>query len=201
MKAGNERIFAGVQLAADRFSAAFNLRYMDVWALIASWTDTTPGSGTTFTAASPADDLTSTAHGLVQEQIVRVSTTTTLPSPLAVATDYFVIFIDANTFRLATTRANAIAGTQIDITDDGTGTHTVTAQAISVTMTVQYANTEKPVAADWVDDTLNIVMTDTPLVGTLEDVDVGYRFLRLKTVVGTGGSGLLTVDITAKGGS
>lgn len=48
-----------------------------------------------------------------------------LPSPLTVDTDYFVIRVDANTFSLATTRANALAGTAIDLTD-AVGVFTVT---------------------------------------------------------------------------
>jgi hypothetical protein len=56
---------------------------------------------------------------------VRLTTTTTLPAPLATATDYYVIRMNDLTFELATSYANAIAGTQIDITDAGTGTHTI----------------------------------------------------------------------------
>lgn len=56
---------------------------------------------------------------------VRLTTTTTLPAGLALATDYYVIKLDDDTFSLATTYANAVAGTEIDITSAGTGTHTV----------------------------------------------------------------------------
>jgi hypothetical protein len=60
---------------------------------------------------------------------VRVSTTTTLPSPLAAATTYYIIrgsTTSAKRYQLATTVANAYAGTAIDITTSGTGTHTAT---------------------------------------------------------------------------
>jgi hypothetical protein len=60
---------------------------------------------------------------------VRVSTTTTLPSPLAAATTYYIIRGDTTStkrYQLATTAANAYAGTAIDITTSGTGTHTAT---------------------------------------------------------------------------
>lgn len=201
-RSGQQRLFDGVELAQDQFSAAFALLHMDDWGLAASWTDTTPSAGTTFTTDFATDDqLDSTAHGLVQEQKVQVSTATTLPSPLATATDYWVIFIDANTLELAATLADARSGTQIDITDDGTGVHTITAQAISVTLTVQYADTRTPVAADWLDSALNVVIDDTPLSALLEDSAVGHRWMRLSTVVGTGGSGLLTADVNAKGGA
>lgn len=57
---------------------------------------------------------------------VTVSTTTTLPAGLSAATNYFLIKVTDTTAKLATTIALAKAGTAIDITDTGTGTHTVT---------------------------------------------------------------------------
>lgn len=92
-------------------------------------TVTTPSAGT-FTAAA-SDICTKTAHAMLTGLKVQVSTTTTLPGGLSAATDYFVIKIDANTFYLATSLANAQAGTKIDITSAGTGTHTITPTAIA----------------------------------------------------------------------
>jgi hypothetical protein len=57
---------------------------------------------------------------------VQLTTTGTLPSPLATATDYYVVPVGANSFQLATSDANAKAGTFITVTDAGSGTHTVT---------------------------------------------------------------------------
>lgn len=84
----------------------------------------------TFTADDTTDICTYTSTASIPSNIltgtrVRLTTTTTLPAPLATATDYYVIRISDTTFSLATTYANAIAGTQIDITSTGTGTHTV----------------------------------------------------------------------------
>lgn len=56
---------------------------------------------------------------------VVLATTNTLPDPLAVNTVYYVIRVDATTIKLATTAANATAGTAIDLTDQGTGTHSI----------------------------------------------------------------------------
>jgi hypothetical protein len=56
--------------------------------------------------------------------VVQVSTTDTLPAPLAAATDYYVVPTHETVFKLATTYATALAGTVIDITDAGVGTHT-----------------------------------------------------------------------------
>lgn len=82
----------------------------------------------TFTAATD-DILTSTGTlgfaNLLPYTRVQVSTTTTLPAGLAAATDYYVIKLTDTTIKLATSYANAVAGTAIDITSTGTGTHTL----------------------------------------------------------------------------
>lgn len=57
---------------------------------------------------------------------VRATTTGTLPTGLALATDYFVIRASSTTIKLATNLTNAHAGIAIDITGQGTGTHTLT---------------------------------------------------------------------------
>lgn len=59
-------------------------------------------------------------------QAVQVSSTGTFPSPLLAATNYFVILISGTTIKLATALTNAQNGTPIDITTQGTGTHTLT---------------------------------------------------------------------------
>ena len=65
-----------------------------------------------------------------------------LPSGLCLATDYFVIDIDDCTYKVASSRANAVAGTAVAIADAGTGTHTFTptcADCTSGTVTVRYS--------------------------------------------------------------
>ncbi len=71
------------------------------------------------------DQITITSHGYVTGDAV-VLRGTTLPTPLTTDTVYYVIRVDANEIQLATTFANAEAGTQIDITVAGAGTgHTL----------------------------------------------------------------------------
>ena len=84
----------------------------------------------TFTADAGTDICTYTSTTSLPSNIltgtrVRFTTTTTLPAPLATATDYYVIRLSDSTFEVATTYTNAIAGTQINLTDAGTGTHTI----------------------------------------------------------------------------
>lgn len=99
------------------------------YAVQAVVTNSTP-SAHTFTCAA-SDICTWTAHGMLTGLKVQVSTTTTLPAGLSASTDYYVIKLSANTFSLATSLVNAQAGTAIDITDAGTGTHTITPTALA----------------------------------------------------------------------
>lgn len=92
------------------------------------------GRGTTnqtFTADASTDALTKTSHSFSTGDFVRVTNSGGgLPGGLAINTTYWTIRVDANAFKLATTQANAFAGTAIDLTTAGTGTHTVTRHAI-----------------------------------------------------------------------
>ena len=79
----------------------------------------------TITSATPGV-VTLTAHGLSTGSCIELTTTGTLPTNLAVNTNYYVIYVDANSFRLATSAANAIAGTAIDTSGGSpSGTHTL----------------------------------------------------------------------------
>lgn len=93
-------------------------------------TTNTLGQTDTFTADAGTDICTWTSTANIPSNVltgtkVRLTTTVTLPAGLALATDYYVIKLSDTTFSLATSYANAVAGTAINITDAGTGTHTV----------------------------------------------------------------------------
>ena len=105
-------------------------RVTSVTTITAQATTNTLGQSDTFTADAGTDTCTYTSTASFPSNIlvgtrVRLTTTTTLPGGLATATDYYVIKVSDSTFKLATTYANAIAGTAINITDAGTGTHTI----------------------------------------------------------------------------
>lgn len=80
----------------------------------------------TFTASSSSGLLLTFANDFRTLTKVRFTTTTTLPTGLALATDYWLVRQSATTAKVATSFANAIAGTFIAFTDAGTGTHTLT---------------------------------------------------------------------------
>ncbi len=77
-----------------------------------------------------------TVQGVILNYIrgdqVQVTTTGTLPTGIAAATNYYVIPYQRGTtprIQLAASYADALAGTAITISDAGTGTHTVTKNA------------------------------------------------------------------------
>ena len=91
-----------------------------------SWTKRTSGDQpTTTTIVSVSDSggdiqIESTNHGLNEGDVIRFTTTDTLPTGLALATDYYVVGTPStNTFFVSEDES----GTPIVYTDGGTGTH------------------------------------------------------------------------------
>jgi hypothetical protein len=81
------------------------------------------GVNYTFTAATTDVITTSATHGLVNDDIVVLTTTGTLPAGLALSTNYYVLTTPAvNTLTLSATAD----GSAIDITGTGSGVHTLT---------------------------------------------------------------------------
>lgn len=81
--------------------------------------DTTDGAG--------GNSVNIAGHTFVTLDKVQLSSSGTLPAGLALTTDYWIIAYDANNIQFASSVANAIAGTEVDITGAaGGGTHTIT---------------------------------------------------------------------------
>lgn len=79
----------------------------------------------TITIAAPGV-VTRASHGLATGQIVYFTTTGALPTGITATTGrYWVIVLTSSTFRLATSQANALAGTAITTSGTQSGTHTV----------------------------------------------------------------------------
>lgn len=115
--------------AATTMPAVFML--VDLLGYYPMTTVTTTGNQATVHAvtvtAATSDILTHTGYDIPSFTRVQFTTTTTLPAGLSLATDYWTIRLSATTSNVATSLANAIAGTPVvDITDTGTGTHTIT---------------------------------------------------------------------------
>lgn len=99
----------------------------------------------------PATDIiTVVNHSLLTGLKVQTSTSSALPTGLSTSTDYFVIKLSADTFSLASSLANALAGTAINITAYGTGTQTATQVAgVTGTLTLQKNNAAEGASAVW----------------------------------------------------
>jgi hypothetical protein len=87
-------------------------------------------SARTFTAAAFATGTLSTGVGhqfQTGDGPYRVGSSTTLPSGLSAGTDYWITAANTTTgtFKLASSKANAIAGVNVTLSDAGTGTHTI----------------------------------------------------------------------------
>lgn len=72
----------------------------------------------------PTDTLTIAAHGLVTGDGPGALRNVggALPAALAALTDYWIYRVDANTVKLATSSANALAGVTVAFADNGSGT-------------------------------------------------------------------------------
>lgn len=90
-------------------------------------------STVTITLASPGV-VTWTAHGLMNGQKVRLTTTGTLPTGLAINTTYYVRYVSANTFQLSATKG----GAAINTSESQSGTHTCIAGTIDATVKKDY---------------------------------------------------------------
>lgn len=102
----------------------------------------------TFTANASTNRLT-VARTYVTGELVRLSTTGTLPTAtggdLDATTDYYVYYYSTTEIYLCRSLAEALAGTYIDLTGTGSGTHTIHLYSKQVTC---YQQTSEDTAID-----------------------------------------------------
>ncbi len=91
---------------------------------------TTPGTSAAVSTAN--DTITVTAHGMVTGAKIALTSAGTLPTGVT-ATTYYMIKVDADTLKFASSLANAAAGTAVDLTTPGFGTHTLTPALLATT--------------------------------------------------------------------
>ncbi len=86
------------------------------------------------------DFITLTAHPFSGIRSVFFTTSNTLPAPLALATLYWLVSLDANTVEVYPTYLDAVnSSNRIDLIDGGTGTHTIDAgQSIRKALNVDH---------------------------------------------------------------
>lgn len=120
----------------------------------------------TDTVAVPAHGL-ATGFGPVQ-----VTNPGTLPTGIAALTNYWLICPTSGTIKFATSRANALAGTAVNITAAGSGTNT-TSNSIAV-----YDNGTEVAVADYTIALPNEIIFDSaPAAGHILTVDCKFYFI------------------------
>lgn len=93
------------------------------------------------------------AHGLTTGVKGVLTTTGTLPAGLNLITDHFVIADDTGFVKFAASLADALAGTALTITNEGSGVHTFTPTAIGgAAIKAQKSNHREVLEADYVYD-------------------------------------------------
>lgn len=149
--------------------------------------ETTPGVTTTVDQTN--NYITITAHPYVTGTKAALTTTTTLPTGLSV-TNYWIVKIDANTIGLSTSLALATAGTLVDITGDGVGTHTLTpTTAAGNVFKMQKSND----SVTWTDISSMTVTSDTATLSTwFEIANPTYKYIKLLYTPAAGQASLVT---------
>ncbi|NJO18756.1 MAG: hypothetical protein HC838_00020 [Spirulinaceae cyanobacterium RM2_2_10] len=122
------------------------------------------------------DSVSVPNHGYTTGFKVQLTSTGTLPGGLATSTDYFLIVVDANTLKFATSLANAIAGTAINITNQGSGgaVNTITGVALAgASVTFRKSND----GVNWIDIQAATAITVDGSV-MIEQPNVSYRYVK-----------------------
>lgn len=202
MRPLNVLMLDAVSVAMAATSSGIELEHMIAYDATAVIAVANPADKAASAVSAAADTWTIAAHGYLTGMKCTLTTTGTLPAGLATATPYYVIVVDANTIKFASSQANALAGTAIDQTDAGTGTHTVAVTTtIAGSVKLQKCNDpdEVPDASKtWFD--VPSSSQSFSAAGSLNwtGVDVGYRRLRAVAAV-TSGTVTVSLRLNAKG--
>lgn len=124
----------------------------------------------------------STAHGFRTGRKIALTTSSALPTGLT-ATNYWMIRVSDDTLKFASSLSNAIAGTAVNITALGTGTHTMTPAALSAcTVKLQESNN----GTDWDDvSTMSSTITATG-ASKFKPADVSMKYMKIAFAIGDG---------------
>lgn len=140
------------------------------------------------------DVVTSVAHGYQTGVVVQATTSSALPTGIAGTTDYWVIVLTDDTFQLASSLANAQAGTAVDFTDAGTGNHTLTQQTNVATFVVQ----SSPNNINWF---THDAMSAVSIVSADQNkhFESAAQYLRLAVTISKGAASTLNGWLQSKG--
>ena len=152
---------------------------------------TNTGIASIFTPS--ADTITKATHGFTTGLKVALTINSGSPPTGTSATNYWAIVDNANTFRLATSYANAVAGTDVDFSDYGDENKTVTFTPATLSVACKLQKSVDEV--NWADVTTASTLTasGTTMVSM---ASVAYPYVR---AVVTPASGICDVDVKLAG--
>lgn len=188
-------------VAASTNGAAYNVgsEGCDSISFCGSIVDNTPTTKTFGDTGvnTTTDVITTAANGYYLGLKVRFTTTGTLPSGISLATDYFIIPVSATTFKIATSLANAQAGTAVDITSQSSAAavNTITATPLAgATIKLQQANSS---SGPWLDLGTATTITGSMDVYLEKDRPTSHYVRAVLTL--TAGSLATTLQVLGKG--
>lgn len=173
-----------------------DLSAIDRLALQAVYSNATTAAKTFTVVNTTTDTATITAHGQSTGSLGQLTSSGTLPTGLSLATNYFIIVVDANTVKFATSLVNAQAGTAVDITGAGSGTQTFTPTASSGNILKLQASNDGLNFTDISGDTVTIATTSGNVVWDLQTP--GYRYVN---ILYTPAAGQVSVKVVLNGKS
>lgn len=156
-----------------RISANSASQANQIWQIIA------PLGSSIFTVDDVTDVFAAVGHSYVTGLKVQVSSSVTLPGNLLAATDYYVVVLSPNTFQFSDTLQHALDATNIiDITDTGTGVHTVIPQAdtafyFNAPLTLAWSGT----GGNAVETTVGAIVTAKMAPGVTHTFAIGNDFI------------------------
>lgn len=204
MKVYNKLVKDAEAIATTNTSDALELESIYGYSMHVVVNSVTVPSNAVCASATDVDNATETftkvAHGFATGLKVALTTSDTLPTGLS-ATDYYVIKVDADSFKIATSAALALAGTAQAFTTDGVGDQTFTPAALAAcTVKLQATNDDAQdanVTPTWTDlSNTQAITTATTYLWNV--ADCFYRNVRVHTTM-TAGQITLSVRMNAKG--
>jgi len=191
MRTRGETLINATKIATTR-TADIVLDFLPKLALQANYTvaslsagNFAPGDVNIFT-----DQITLVGHDYTTGVKGQFTTTGTLPSGITAATDYWIIKVDDDTFSIATSLANAEAGTVETINSVGTGTHTFTPTAFGGALLKLMSSND---GTNFIDLPSCQVTLSTSGCSMFNVVEPAYRHLRFAYIPGAGAIDLTVV--------
>lgn len=179
--------------------ATIDLARQDCFSVIYLGTSATgTAAAVTATIGTPGLLTTVGTNGYALGQVGQFTTTGTLPTGISAVTNYFTAPVTGTSFRVATSYANAIGGTFVNITAAGTPTNTFTPTTFAGTISVQLQSSNDN--ANWISQGTAGTLTAGTALGVVVDRP-GYHFIRTSVSGVTAGVLTLNAQILTKSDS